>query len=56
MLQYGGVQIDRVFSIRKTMNDLQHRSVEGRGMIKAKDVALNRPFWPLNLQIFIAKM
>ena len=41
MLQNDGVQTDRVLSIHKTVNDLQHRSVEGRGAVKAKDVVLD---------------
>ena len=39
MLQYDGVQTDWVLFIHKTMNDLQHWTVEGCGVIKAKDVA-----------------
>ena len=41
MLQNNGVQTDRVLSIHKTVNNLQHRSVEGRGAVKAKDVVLD---------------
>jgi len=41
VLQYDGVQTDWMLSIHTTVNNLQHRSVEGCGVIKAKDVALD---------------